>query len=144
MAGSLYIEHRVIQRGSRSQDIAQHLYSRQWHGMAVVICDKPKVMLSSVMKQWVELSRKVLRERSSTLNADRIQELSHVLSHMEHLHMVAKSSIKQGESDVLFVVPTELDEIPAGCQTVYIACSNAEAVIERVTQTLASGVVVCY
>lgn len=144
MVDSLYVEHRVIRRGSLSQDIASHLYARQWHGTAIVVSDKPKVLLSSVMKQWVELSRKVQRERASTLNAGRIQELSHGLSHMEHLRMAAKSSVKQAEWDVLFVLPSELHSLPEDCCTVYVACADSEAAVEDCKQMLVRGVVVWY
>jgi hypothetical protein len=144
MTDNLYIERRVIRRGSLSQDIASHLYARQWHGTAIVVSDKPKVLLSSVMKQWVELARKVQRERASTLSASRIQELSHIVNHMEHLRMAAKSSVKQAESDVLFVLPSDVAELPVDCRTVYIACANPNRVIDQVEQILAQGVVVCY
>lgn len=141
----LQIEQRTVLRRSLSYDIARHLYARQWHGKAAVVCDNPKALASSVMKQWIQLTNKVRRDRASTLNADRIRELSRSLSRMEHFRMTTKSSDTANEYEVLFVTPDDIDLMPHLCHTIYVACQDGQSITYSIARRNAhNGLLICY
>jgi hypothetical protein len=141
----IQIERRTVTRKSLSHDIARHIYARQWHGKAVVVCDNPKALTSSVMKQWIQLTNKVRRDRASTLNADKIRELSRALSRMEHFRMTTKYSDATSEYEVLFITPDDIDLIPHHCRTIYVACDDTQETTYAITQRNAHvGLLVCY
>jgi hypothetical protein len=68
-----YLEIRTTPDTSTAgADLARHLLSRQHLGKTVIVCDKPVIVMSVVRKYWLKLSRGLQRERSSTLNAEKI------------------------------------------------------------------------
>lgn len=71
----LYIEERHVVGGAVSREIAYHLYARQLRGKVGVITDTPVPTLAAVRKQWIKLTRRAQRERSSTLNAVHLVEI---------------------------------------------------------------------
>ncbi len=141
----LQIERRTVTHSSLSHDIARHLYARQWHGKAVVVCDNPKALTSSVMKQWVQLSNKVRRDRASTLNADKIREFSRTLSRMEHFRMTTKLPETTADYEVLFISPRDLELLPRSCRSIYVTCEQSQNVVQNI-QALgdAEGLIVWY
>lgn len=139
-----HIEQRKLTTNSLSYDLARHLHARQWHGKAIVICNNPKALASSVMKQWVQLIALTKRERASTLNADRIRQLSSSLSRMECVRMTAKKPTDDVDCEVLFLEPDDVSSIPRVCRSVYIACDDAEMTLKQVRNRMAHGLIVCY
>ena len=104
-------------------DIARHLQSRQFLGMTVVVCHNPPTMLSAMRKQWLRLSRSLQKLRASTLNAEEILRFTHTIMHMQHLQFVAQQPVFGGEGHIYFVTPHELNELPPGCFTLYVAAN---------------------
>lgn len=138
----LYIELRTLHRGSISRDIAEHLFTRQFLGRAVIISDRPLALASSLGKQWWQLCLNVRRARSSTLQRDRIREIDREIAHMEQLKIVAQpSSGKPDEASVLVVEPHQV-QIPADCQTLYIACKLPDDLLQKLLQSMPSHAVV--
>ena len=78
----LYVERRLLTGTTLSRDIAHHLYTRQLPGRVVIVGARPAVLLASVRKQWAVVTRQVQRQRASTLNMRRAQELENALEHM--------------------------------------------------------------
>lgn len=129
-----YIEYRELSDlTSLSWDIAHHMYTRYTHGSIIVVTDRPLAFLSSVSKQWYKVVRQVQRERSSTLQASRIRELSYKGVSMEQLRMTAKLPKNQTKNDVFFVTPQDLLRNPPKCQTLYIATELANDDFARLT-----------
>jgi len=137
----LYIELRTLHRGSISRDIAEHLFTRQFLGTAIVISDKPAALASSLGKQWWQLCLNVRRARSSTLQRERIREIDREIAHMEQIKIVAQTAARPDTADVLVVEPTNI-HIPPDCQTLYIACKIPEETLQTVLQAMPPHAVV--
>lgn len=138
----LYIELRTLHRGSISRDIAEHLFTRQFLGAAIVISDKPAALASSLGKQWWQLGLNVRRARSSTLQRERIREIDREIAHMDQVKIVAQSTQNLVlTADVLVVEPHNV-HIPPDCQTLYIACKISEETLQKVLHAMPSHAVV--
>ena len=136
MTNGLYIEARKTGNSVLSYDIVRHLYTRQRRGNVVVVADKPVVLASSVLKQWVALTRFVRRQRSSTLKSPRLHELSRVLANMEHLHMASRPSLAPQDGGVLFATLDELIASPPTCHTLYITREISESDLNLLTSRM--------
>lgn len=101
-------------------DIMRHLFTRQYVGKTLIICDKPSAMISVSRKQWLKIARNLQRNRASTINADRILTLTSDITHMQHLHFAAKPPEDHPGAHVFFITPDELELLPLNCCTVYI------------------------
>lgn len=130
---------------SLSADIARHLHTRQYLGKAVIICNRPPIVLSAMRKQWLKLSRTAQKQRASTLNADKILKYTHTIAHMQHLRFTTKTPLEQPEADVYILAPENATQMPAQCWSVYIdAKVNAEATNALLAQLPAEALVVDY
>lgn len=126
-----YLETRnitITSNASIAADLAQHLVTRQHLGKAIVICDRPVMNISIMRKFWLRQARSVQRERASTLNAERILQLTHDITRMQRMEFVARQYCDSPASDVFFVTPDQLDEIPASCYSAYII--NAPSTVQ--------------
>lgn len=119
-----YVEARKISRPNAGEsiasDIMRHLYTRQYLGKAVIVCEQPIALLSAARKQWLKLARSLQRQRSSTLNADKILKYTHGIAHMQRLTFSAKTPLEQPNADIFFLAPHELGVLPAQNFTVYL------------------------
>jgi hypothetical protein len=138
----LYIEERRLVGGAVSREIAYHLYARQLRGKVGVITDTPVPTLAAVRKQWIKLTRRTQRERSSTLNAIHLVEIGRQLARMQSMEFVAKSQMEAPEADVFFVEPVKLSETPLICHTLYITCKIDDKTIQDIASHLPYGALV--
>lgn len=119
----IYLEQRKASgtslRDNVTADITRHLYARQYLGKAVIFCEQPINTMSSARKQWLRLARSLQRQRSSTLNADKILKYTQGIAHMQHLHFSAKTPIESPSGDIFFVTDTAT-RLPAQCFTLYL------------------------
>ncbi len=117
-----YLETRTITSSSSTVgvDLARHMLARQHLGKTIVICDKPVILMSVVRKYWLKLARSLQKERSSTLNAEKILQLTHDITHMQHMDFVARAYSDCPHADVFFLKPNQLDLLPPGCFSAYV------------------------
>lgn len=101
-------------------DISKHLQHRQYLGIAIVICDSPVAMLSAIRKQWVKATRQLQKLRASTLNAEEILRLTHVVIHMQNWQFSPKNPIDYPGAGVYFMTPNTLAATPNNCYSAYI------------------------
>ncbi|HTH72410.1 MAG TPA: hypothetical protein VL737_03565 [Candidatus Pristimantibacillus sp.] len=123
MIAKHYIELRKpTARGSESviADAMRHLNTRQHLGRAVIVCPQPAIALSAARKQWLKLSRALQKQRSSTLNADKILKYTHTITRMQRMRFTAKTPLEQPDGEVYFLQPDELATLPVHCWTLYI------------------------
>lgn len=133
----LYIERRQLSgAASLSWDMAHHLYARALQGEVVVTCESPSTLRASVRKQWVKLLRRVQRERSSTLDAARIQELTNELNYLQQLHFIADAPGECPTVEVYFATLEALHEVPPNCQTLYVTQPVGSETLEILTQNM--------
>lgn len=123
-------------------DITRHLYTRQYLGKAIVICSLPIGMVSAARKQWLKLSRTLQRQRSSTLNADKILKYTHGIAHMQRLRFSSKPPIEQPGADVFFLTPEQLQHLPAQCLTIYLSAELSATQLQLVYNQLPQDVLV--
>ncbi len=116
-----YLEERTIEGPTTylAADVAKHLQARQHLGKTMVICEKPANLMASVRKQWLKLARQLQRERSSTINAEKILRLTAAITHMHHMRFTAKSPYQQPNAHVYFVNPA-VDIAPDKLYSLYI------------------------
>jgi hypothetical protein len=77
-------------------------------------------MLSAARKQWLKLTRAMQKQRSSTLNADKILKYTHLITSMQRLRFSAKDPMHSPDADVYFLHPSEVAVMPIQCWTVYV------------------------
>jgi hypothetical protein len=121
---------------SIAADMMRHLHARQHLGKAVIICDQPIPMLAAARKQWLKLTRTIQRQRSSTLNADKILKYTHTITHMQHMRFTHKKPLDDPEADVYFIEPGECDIMPAHCYTIYMMSGLDPEVIRSVVEQI--------
>jgi hypothetical protein len=85
----------------------------------------------------------VQRDRSSTLNADKILRFTHAITHMQHLTFSAKPYHEQ-PAQVYFITPAT-NILPLHCYTVYLAYPINATELERLQSQFApNGLLVDY
>ncbi|HEX7963960.1 MAG TPA: hypothetical protein VF466_05230 [Candidatus Saccharimonadales bacterium] len=141
----LYREQRFAGSAPVSRDLAKHLYTRMMCGKVAVVTDKPASMLAAVRKQWMQIERQLRRERSSTLDATRILELTYEIPRMQSMVFTAKAPIDEPQADVLFATADDFLKWPPQCRTMYVTCAVELEVLYQITAWMAvHGLVVMY
>jgi hypothetical protein len=121
----LYYETRNLPTNppaTLAADIARYIQMRQYVLPAVVVCENPTAIMSAARKQWFKATRYLQRLRASTLNAEEILRLTHVLMHMQNMQFTARTPLEQPNMAAYFLSPDQLHVAPKGTQTLYIAC----------------------
>jgi hypothetical protein len=133
-----YLEIRTTSatNSTAGADLARHLLSRQHLGKTVVVCDKPVIIMSVIRKYWLRLSRNLQKERASTLNAEKILQLTYDITHMQHMGFVARPCYDVPHADVFFVTPDELTHMPANCFSLYILSPPSHTQLAEATKQL--------
>ncbi|MFC8362022.1 hypothetical protein ACFUIY_19405 [Streptomyces griseorubiginosus] len=141
---NIYVEDHSDHRSSLAQDLARHLYGRQWSGKVVVVTHKPVVALSALKKQWVRLTEEVRRARASTLKVDYIMEYDATLARLRHFHMTIRKPVEAQGCNVFFMAPEGLGDIPEDCRTVYLACPLTDEALQRLEEKLPNHALVVH
>src|SRR6266498_1188011 len=142
-----YLETRSINSTSKTvgADLARHLLTRQHLGKTVIVCDKPIIFMSVVRKYWFRLARTLQKERSSTLNAEKILQLTHDITHMQHMEFSAKTAREHPQAAVFFLTPAQALALPASCFSLYILeAPQAEQLLKMIEQLPNASLVVDY
>jgi hypothetical protein len=141
----LFIEKYSLQGKVLSQQLAQHIASHGPQGKLAVVTDRPIALLSSVRKQWLRLIRLTERERSSTINPNRKEQLEIQLEWMHQLQFTAKPPEDLLEADITFATVDDFVRTPPDCRMVYITYSFEREKLHMLTSWMPrNGVVVMY
>lgn len=135
----LYVEHRTLfGNESLSGDIAHHMFTRQLRGLTVVACEHPSALLPAVSKQWRKVVWKIQRQRSSTLNAAQIYELTKRISHMQALRFSVKQPCENQllSIDILFATTEDLLLQPPTCHTLYLTVPLIDELLAKLTSQM--------
>ena len=131
-----------------TKDLVRHLYTRMAIGKVVIVADSPNSLLPALRKQWLKLMRKVQKERASTLNAERIYELSEMVASMQNLRFTATWPPDGYKSADVYIVT--IDELlrwapEAECRTVYVTCGVTTEQLHLITAWMRSSglIVIC-
>jgi len=132
-----YLEKRPVTGGDViSWDIAHHLFTRQLQGTIVVITSNPSGLLAALCKQWVRVTRKVQRERSSTLDATIIEQLTNTIARMQNMAFTSKLPYEYPYADVYVLSHEQLKDIPLNCRTLYIADAVEDDQLKAIKESL--------
>jgi len=116
-----YTEYRELPPGTKlSHDLAQHIYLRSAKGSVIVVTDRPHDLAAITKKQWNILIRLVQRERSSTLKAARIAELSNQIGWMQDMKFIINLQKDPKEHSIIFAALEQLKVTPPACSAMYI------------------------
>lgn len=130
---------------SIAADIMRHLHTRQYLGKAVIICDQPLPIMAASRKQWLKLTRSIQKQRSSTLNADKILKFTHTITRMQHMRFTHKQPLKDPEADVYFLTRKDCEHMPAHCYTIYLHTNlEHETTSNMIDQLPSEGLIVDY
>jgi hypothetical protein len=127
-----YFELRKISESlsaNLAADIAQHLRSRQHLGKTIVVCEKPLNLMSIVRKHWLKLARQLQRERSSTVNVEKILRLTNSIVHMHRMRFAANPPTQTPNAHVYFMTSAELDALPSNVYNFYTTVELPEAAL---------------
>jgi hypothetical protein len=142
----LYIEQRALHgKAALSWDLVHHLFVRPVRGRVVIVTERPVVLLATTKRQWYKLLRQVQLERSSTLQATRIAELSRQIAYMQNLSFTTKPAKTTSKASVLFAIADELTNFPPVCQSLYVTYELDKQTLHTLTRDmLRDGVIVLY
>lgn len=128
-----------------TKDLARHLFTRMSCGKVVIVTDHPQTLMSPLRKQWLKLMRRVQRERSSTLHATRIAELSNTIACMQSLKFTIGYPPDDYPSDVCLATVEQLLRWAPDCRTLYVTCEVDRERLHLITAWMSPGslVVMC-
>lgn len=122
-----FLEKRHLTQTEMTADITRHLQARQSVGKAIVITERPVVLLSSVRRQWVKMTQALQREISRTLDASLRVELSKQTETMQNLRFAAKHPQEDPGVDVYFIDREPVGVLPSECRTIYFCFTKVSA-----------------
>lgn len=125
-----------------SWDLARHLYARGVQGKVTIVTSKPTELMPITKKQWNKLTRQVQRERASTLNAVRINELTRQIAWMQNMTFSAKAPSEMLEADVTFANVDDFLLYPPECSTIYVTYPFAREKLHILTSWMPKNSVV--
>ena len=131
-------------RRSLSRDIAEEVLERGLYGRIAVVTDKPVVLLSATKKQWLKLARRAQRNRSSTLNAARISELTQQIAWMQSMQFSAIAPEDQLEAHVTFATAEDFVRTPPVCRTLYVTYEFKIEKLHMLTSWMPKGGLVVF
>lgn len=139
---SLIVEQNTFGANPSTKDLAKHLFTRMYCGQAIIVAEKPTILLSLLRKEWLSLDRKVRRERSRTLDARRIYALTLMSSRM--VSMQFSTSWPPDGYAVAHVYVVTLAQLlqwapEAECRTLYIVTSISKEQLYIVTSWMGKG-----
>lgn len=135
----LHVEHRHSTHKTLSRDLAECLMHMSPQGKVIVATDKPSALLSQVRKHWVRATYKVRVERSKTLKAERIQELSARLEELQGVSFSTKLPDEQPIADITFATAERLARIAPECQTLIVTYDFAKEKLYLMTAWMPRG-----
>ncbi|HSX28467.1 MAG TPA: hypothetical protein VLF60_03400 [Candidatus Saccharimonadales bacterium] len=149
MDKNIYVERRDLATSGMTElaaDMVLHMYARRFPDYTIVVAAEPFLLLRVVRKQWLKLLRTVQRERSKTLNARRIAQLSQDITRMQELRFATKTPDEEPLASVFFIKERQLSEMLPPISTCYISPEmNHEPCATRCEQILqAKGLLVTY
>lgn len=126
-------------RGSLSRDIAEEILERSLYGKIAVVTDKPVILLSATKKQWLKLMRRAQRDRSSTLDATKVSELTQRISWMQSIRFSAKAPDDLLEAHVTFATAEDFARIPPICRTLLVSYEFEREKLYMITSWMVKG-----
>ena len=140
----LTIEYRSP-NGSLSRDLARQLSDTVTGGKVAVVAENPVALLSSTKKQWMKLTRRAQSDRSATLNASTIVQLTQQIAWMQSAKFSAKPPDDLLEANFTFATADSFVRFPPVCPVVYVTYAFDREKLHMLTSWMPkSGRIVIY
>lgn len=137
--------HRASGIDNIAADIMRHLHARQHLGKVIIVCDQPFALLTAGRLQWVKLIRMIQRQRSNTLNTDKILKYTYTATHMQRMRFTHKSPLENPDADVYFLDSRLCEVLPTQCYTLYIhTLPGGDAITPIIKQLPIEALIVDY
>lgn len=115
-----YVEIRHISIPEKiSLDLARHLPRRSLVGAAVIVTNRPTVMLPVLRKRWMKVIREVERQHSSTLDRTKRESLRQERLHLHQVTFAVNTAYLAAPAGVIFTSPEHLSSL-GEYQTLYL------------------------
>lgn len=131
----LAVEYRSPS-GSLSWDLAQRLSGG---GKAVIVAQNPAALLASTRKQWMKLMRRAQRDRSATLNAVTVADLTQRITWMQAAKFSTSPLDDLLEADFTFASAENLVRFPPVCRIVYVTYRFEKEKLHMLTSWMPKG-----
>jgi hypothetical protein len=135
----LYVEHRLKGSSTVSEDLVKHMYTRMLQGSVAIVAGNPLAMLSVVRKRWLKIERQLRRQRSSTLDARRILEVTQEIIRVQTLKFTAKPLADDPIGDVHVATIQDFVLFPPMCRTLYVTHTITTEQLHLVTSWMPKG-----
>jgi len=108
-----------------ASSIVQHWQTRHLYGKALIISASPAVIAKLVRKQWLSSLQSLQHERSQTIDADQLLQLTHSITRMQQMVVTIDAPHEFPAAHIWCITPEQLlkSELPRSCQSVYIGAS---------------------
>lgn len=142
----IYVEVRELEPNAPlTPDLARHFLTREREGIAIVVTEKVDSILPAFAKRWKRLIIAMQVERSSTLNARRIQMLNRQIKRMERLRFFRTFPTEAATAGIYFIGLDQMRLLPPLCATVYVLGEIDKAHLEEVHKDMpAKSLLVLY
>lgn len=116
-----YVEVHPYEIGFEvTRKIAAHLAVRITTGSAVIVCDRPRAMLSTFHKRWNHILRLIENQRASTRGNFAKAELKTYQLMLENVRFMIGQPEETIVPTVWLIEPDDLSHTPKGVMTIYV------------------------
>lgn len=116
-----YVEVHPYQIGFEvTRKVAAHLATRITTGSAIIVCDKPRNMLSTFHKRWNHILRVIENQRAVAMGNFAKAELKAYQLALEHTQFMIGQAEEITAPTVWLVESDDLSYIPKGVMTIYV------------------------
>lgn len=134
----LAVEHRSP-HGSISLDLARQLSYAVTGCKVAIVAENPLALLAATRKQWMKLMRRTQRDRSATLNASMILDLTQRIAWMQAARFSAKPPDDLLEANITFATADDFVKSPPVCPVVYVTYAFDREKLHMLTSWMAKG-----
>lgn len=143
----LYREkRRAATHAELARDIACCLYEHRTK--SAVVTGRPLMLLAIASKQWKRMERRLRKERASTLDIQKGQELTREIAWMQTRKFSTNANpeaLELLEADVIFATIEELLHFAPECQALYATCPITKEQLHMITAWMPrSGRIIIY
>ncbi|MEK7152896.1 MAG: hypothetical protein AAB834_03040 [Patescibacteria group bacterium] len=144
LAPTWYIDIREPQTSEHiSLDLTRHLPRRLAVGPAVIVSDRPAILLPVIRKRWMKVIREVERHLSSTLDPWKKCELACELERMRSFCFT--TDISAAQTDALIIAPFQtVCDLPYYSTLYILASLTPDQFLSIISYALPSSLVAVY
>ncbi len=144
MVNRFYLERRTVDKKIRiCSDMAKHLLPRSQAGNTLIIADRPFAIKSALRKKWLYIYRRMVVQRASTLDEEKINAYLHVVLHMHRTSFL--TYVNTEKNSVSILLPDEVCACTMRFTTIYVCCKLPDNCLDHLKNlTNKSSVVVDY